>query len=98
MFSFGIVLALPGTVLGLDDAVAQFGLTLPDRGALISALFVGLLIGSALSGPIVDTFGQRASLAGSAALVALCLPLSSWRTASSSRPQHWQRSASPPPA
>jgi putative MFS transporter len=75
MFAFGIVLALPGTVLGLDDAVVQFGLTLIDRGALISSLFVGLLIGSAVSAPVVDSFGQRASLAGSAALVAGCLPL-----------------------
>jgi MFS family permease len=75
MFTFGIVLALPGTVLGLDDAVAQFGLTLTDRGTLISALFVGLLTGSALSGPVVDRFGQRAALAASAGLVAVCLPL-----------------------
>jgi fucose permease len=75
MFTFGIVLALPGTVLGVDDAVAQFGLSLTDRGTLISALFVGLLIGSALSGLVVDRFGQRASLAASAGLVAVCLPL-----------------------
>jgi DHA1 family bicyclomycin/chloramphenicol resistance-like MFS transporter len=75
MFTFGIILALPGTVLGLDDAVVQFGLTLTDRGTLISAMFVGLLIGSAVSAPVVDSFGQRASLAGSAMLVGLCLPL-----------------------
>jgi fucose permease len=75
MFTFGIILALPGTVLGLDEVVAQFGLTLTGRGTLISAMFVGLLIGSVVSAPVVGTFGQRASLAGSAALVAVCLPL-----------------------
>ena len=75
MFVFGIILSLPGTVVGLPEAAAQFELTLADRGALISTLFIGLLIGSALSGPIVDTLGQRGSLAASAALVAIGLPL-----------------------
>ncbi|HLG59973.1 MAG TPA: MFS transporter [Vicinamibacterales bacterium] len=75
MFVFGIVLALPGTVLGLPDAVAALGLTLAGRGTLISALFVGLLLGSLASGPLVDKLGHRASLALSAGLVALCLPL-----------------------
>jgi len=55
--------------------VAELGLTLADRGTLISALFVGLLIGSLVSGPLVDALGYRASLALSAASVAVCLPL-----------------------
>ncbi len=75
MFVFGIILGLPGTVLGLPEVAAQFQLTLADRGTLISTLFVGLLVGSALSGPLVDTAGQRATLTFSAALVAACLPL-----------------------
>jgi len=75
MFVFGIVLGLPGTVLGLPETVAELGLTLADRGTLISALFVGLLIGSLASGPLVDALGHRASLALSAGLVAICLPL-----------------------
>lgn len=75
MFVFGIILSLPGTVVGLPEAAAQFGLALADRGVMISTLFIGLLIGSLLSGPIVDALGQRASLAASAALVAVCLPL-----------------------
>ena len=75
MFVFGIVLGLPGTVLAQPDVVARFGLTMADRGALIAALFVGLLIGSFVSGPIVDAIGQRASLAWSALLVAACFPM-----------------------
>ncbi len=75
MFVFGIILGLPGTVLGLPDVAAQLGLTLADRGLLISTLFVGLLIGSVASGPLVDTLGQRAALACSAGLVAIALPL-----------------------
>ena len=63
MLVYGIVLSLPGTVLGLPETAAELGLTLTSRGSLISALFVGLLLGSLLSGPIVDALGYRASLA-----------------------------------
>jgi fucose permease len=81
MFVFGMILGLPGTVLGQPETVQQFGLTLADRGLLISTLFTGLLFGSLLSGVVVDALGQRASLVVSSALVALCLPL--FATASS---------------
>jgi fucose permease len=75
MLVYGIVLGLPGTVLGLSDTAAELGLTLTSRGSLISALFLGLLVGCLFSGPLVDTFGYRASLALSSGLVALALPL-----------------------
>jgi fucose permease len=75
MFVFGIILGLPGTVLGLPEVAAQFGLTLADRGALISTLFIGLLLGSVASGPLVERLGLRVALSGSAALVAGGLPL-----------------------
>jgi len=75
MLVYGIVLSLPGTVLGLPEAAAELGLTLTSRGSLISALFGGLLLGSLLSGPIVDAIGYRASLALSSGLVALAMPL-----------------------
>jgi len=75
MLVYGIVLSLPGTVLGLPETAAELGLTLTSRGSLISALFVGLLLGSLLSGPIVDALGYRASLALSSGLVAVAMPL-----------------------
>ena len=75
MLVFGIVLGLPGTVLGLPETVAELGLTLTSRGTLISALFVGLLVGCLLSGPVVDALGYRASLALSSGLVAIAMPL-----------------------
>jgi fucose permease len=75
MLVYGIVLSLPGTVLGLPETAAELGLTLTSRGSLISALFVGLLIGSVMSGPLVDALGYRASLALSSGLVALAMPL-----------------------
>ncbi len=75
MLVYGIVLGLPGTVLGLPETAAELGLTLTSRGSLISALFVGLLVGCLLSGPLVDAIGYRASLALSSGLVALAMPL-----------------------
>ena len=75
MLVYGIVLSLPGTVLGLSETAAELGLTLTSRGSLISALFIGLLFGSLLSGPIVNALGYRTSLALSSGLVALAMPL-----------------------
>jgi fucose permease len=75
MFAFGMVLALPGTVAGLPDAAERFDLTFASRGLLISTMFLGLLVGSFLSGPIVDALGHRRALAGSALLIAISLPL-----------------------
>ena len=75
MFVFGMVLALPGTLIGLPEVVERFHLTIADRGALISSLFVGVLAGSLASGPIVDAVGHRAALSGSAALIAATMPL-----------------------
>ena len=75
MFSFGMILGLPGTVLGQPETVEQFGLTLADRGLLISTLFAGLLVGSFTSGPLVDATGQRVALILSSSLVAMSLLL-----------------------
>jgi fucose permease len=75
MFVFGLILGLPGTVLGMPEVIARFGLSLADRGALIAMLFVGLLVGSLVSGPVVDRLGPRRSIVCSAALVAIGLPL-----------------------
>jgi fucose permease len=73
MFVFGLILGLPGTVLGMPDVVARFGLSLAGRGALIATLFAGLLVGSLGSGPVVDRLGPRRSIAASATLVAVGL-------------------------
>jgi fucose permease len=75
MIVFGMLLALPGTVLGLPEFVERFNLTLSDRGIFIAALFGGLLIGSLLSGSVVDRLGYRPSIAGSAGAIAALLPL-----------------------
>jgi fucose permease len=75
MVVFGIVLAVPGTILNLPDVTERLRLTFSSRGLLISALFVGSFTGSALIGPIVDVVGHRVALGGSALLIAICLPL-----------------------
>lgn len=75
MLVFGVVLSLPGTIVGLPDVVAQFDLTLAARGTLISTLFFGMLIGCLVGGPIVDAVGQRTSLASSTAMTAASMML-----------------------
>jgi fucose permease len=75
MIVFGMILALPGTVLGLSEFAERFHLTLSGRGMFIAALFGGLLLGSVLSGTLVDRGGYRRSIAGSAAAIATLLPL-----------------------
>jgi MFS family permease len=85
MFLFGIVLSLPGTVLGLPELADALGLSLAQRGTLISTLFAGLLVGSFTSGPLVDALGQRAALLLCTALTGVSLPLLGTADASSPR-------------
>lgn len=70
-----MILALPGTVIGLPDFTTRFGLSLADRGLFIATLFGSLLVGSAVSGAIVDHVGHRRSVGWSAAALALLLPV-----------------------
>jgi fucose permease len=75
MFVFGMLTGLPGALLTLPAFVDGFNLTLADRGAFIASLFVGLFIGSAVSGPVAEAMGSRRALTASSALVAATLPL-----------------------
>lgn len=70
-----MILALPGTVIGLPDFTTRFGLSLADRGLFIATLFGSLLVGSILSGAVVDHAGYRRSIGTSAAGLAILLPL-----------------------
>jgi fucose permease len=75
MLVFGMILALPATVIGLPEFTGRFQLTLAARGTFIAALFSGLLVGSILSGAVVDRAGYRRAIAGSTAAIALLLPV-----------------------
>jgi MFS transporter, FHS family, glucose/mannose:H+ symporter len=75
MVVFGIILSLPGTVVGLPEAAAQFDLSLANRGGLISTLFAGMLAGCIVGGPIVDRAGQRRALTVSTAVAGLSMML-----------------------
>jgi fucose permease len=74
MLVYGMILALPGTVIGLPEFTARFSLSLADRGTLIASLFGGVLAGSIASGPVVAAGGYRWSISISAAVLAALLP------------------------
>jgi MFS family permease len=61
MLVFGLVLSLPGTIVTSPD-VTRFELGLIGRGALVSALFGGMLAGCLLFGALVERAGQRVAL------------------------------------
>ncbi|MBM3818111.1 MAG: MFS transporter [Acidimicrobiia bacterium] len=75
MFVLGTVTGLPGALFAMPEVVERLQLTLADRGGLIAALFAGLGVGSAVSGPIAELIGSRRLLAWACALVAVCFSL-----------------------
>jgi MFS family permease len=74
MLVFGLVLSLPGTIVASPD-VARFELGLIGRGALVSALFSGMLAGCLLFGAVVERAGQRLALIVATAGAGACLML-----------------------
>jgi fucose permease len=74
MLVFGLVLSLPGTIIASPD-VARFELGLIGRGAVVSALFAGMLAGCLLFGAVVERAGQRVALIAATAGAGVCLML-----------------------
>jgi MFS family permease len=74
MLVFGLVLSLPGTIVASPD-VASYQLGLIERGALVSALFAGMLAGCLLFGVVVERAGQRVALIAATAGAGVCLML-----------------------
>lgn len=68
MFLFGAVVALLGTLFGLPEMRARLGVNFAQQGQLFSIMSVGLLIATALSGPIMDRFGHKTVLVSSSLL------------------------------
>ena len=74
MFLFGIALVLLGTLFGLPAMRERLQLnTLVRQGDLQSVLLFGVLVSTALIGPLMDRFGHKLVLALSAVLVAVAL-------------------------
>jgi len=69
MFVFGIVLALLGVLFGLPEMRARLHVDLAQQGDLFLLLYVGVLIASTLSGPLLDRLGNKLVLLVSALLV-----------------------------
>jgi fucose permease len=75
MFVFGIVLAILGVLFGLPAMRERLGITLVQQGDIFLALFFGIFLSTIVVGPMIDSFGNKAVLTVSAALVAIALVL-----------------------
>lgn len=75
MFLFGIVLAILGTILGLPAMRARLGIDLVQQGDILLALYLGVFLSTVLTGPVIDSFGNKVVLATSATLVTLAMLL-----------------------
>ncbi|HSP34057.1 MAG TPA: MFS transporter, partial [Thermoanaerobaculia bacterium] len=73
MFVFGIVLAILGALFGLPAMRERLGVTLVQQGDIFLALFFGVFLSTVIVGPMIDSFGNKAVLTVSAALVTIAL-------------------------
>jgi MFS family permease len=73
LFLFGTTIALLGTLFGLPEMRERLGIDLAQQGELFSVLFVGMLVATAVAGPLIDRFGHQATLTASSLLAAVGL-------------------------
>lgn len=73
LFLFGATIALLGTLFGLPEMRERLGIDLAQQGELFSVLFVGMLVATAVAGPMIDRFGHQAILTVSSLLAAIGL-------------------------
>ena len=73
MFVFGIVLAILGALFGLPEMRERLGIDLVQQGDIFLALFFGIFLSTIVVGPMIDSFGNKAVLTTSAALVSIAL-------------------------
>jgi MFS family permease len=71
LFLFGATIALLGTLFGLPGMRERIGVDLAQQGELFSVLFVGMLVATAVAGPMIDRFGHQAVLTVSSLLSAV---------------------------
>ncbi len=73
LFLFGTTIALLGTLFGLPGMRERLHIDLAQQGELFSVLFVGMLIATALAGPMIDRLGHQAILIAASLLAAIGL-------------------------
>jgi MFS family permease len=73
LFTFGMVIALLGTLFGLPEMRGRLGIDLAQQGELFSLLSIGLLVSSILVGPSLERWGARRVLVVGSAMVAAAL-------------------------
>ncbi len=73
MFTFGMVIALLGTLFGLPEMRQRLDINLAQQGDLFSILSFGLLLSSLVAGPVLDRFGAKPVLTSAAALTTVAL-------------------------
>ena len=71
MLTFGIVLTTLGAVL--PSVIEQFGIGKAEAGSLFLLMTFGILAGSLVFGPMVDTYGYKGMLLLATALIAIGL-------------------------
>jgi len=70
LFFFGAIIALLGTLFGLPGMRERLGIDLARQGELFSMLFVGIIVATAVAGPMIDRFGHQVTLTASSLLAA----------------------------
>ncbi len=70
---YGIAFAVLGTVLGLPEMQARLHLDTAHKGTIFLLLYTGVFVSNAVSGPLLEAFGNKAVLATSAAMVSASL-------------------------
>ena len=73
LFFFGAIIALLGTLFGLPGMRERLGIDLARQGELFSMLFVGIIVATAVAGPMIDRFGHQVALTASSLLAAVGL-------------------------
>ena len=73
IFVFGIVLAVLGALFGLPEMRGRLGIDLAQQGDIFLMLFFGVFVATLITGPVFDSFGSKAVLASSAAIVTAAL-------------------------
>lgn len=68
IFTFGMVIALLGTLFGLPAMRQRLAINLAQQGDLFSILSTGLLVSSLVAGPMLDRFGAKPVLTAASAV------------------------------